>query len=130
MRDEAQRLFQDHWYPGRRFRPGRMHIRWTTKIQLQETRHRRRPAAKFRAIRAGTETCIHRIVIFTQDHPWSTGTDRFRRLHRLRRSFHASVSRPDGRKRMFVVMIKYIAPICIVLILISSILDVMGIVKI
>ena len=35
-----------------------------------------------------------------------------------------------GRKRMFVVMIKYIAPICIVLILISSILDVMGIVKI
>ena len=35
-----------------------------------------------------------------------------------------------GRKRMFVVMIKYIAPICIVLILISSILDVLGIVKI
>ncbi len=35
-----------------------------------------------------------------------------------------------SRKRLFVVMIKYIAPICIVLILISSILDVTGIVKI
>ncbi len=35
-----------------------------------------------------------------------------------------------GRKKLFTVMIKYIAPICIVLILISSILDVLGIVKI
>ena len=34
------------------------------------------------------------------------------------------------RKKLFVVMIKYIAPVCIVLILISSILDVLGIVKI
>lgn len=34
------------------------------------------------------------------------------------------------RKKMFVVMIKYIAPVFIVLILISSILDVLGIVKI
>ncbi len=34
------------------------------------------------------------------------------------------------RKKVFTVMIKYIAPICIVLILISSILDVFGIVKI
>ncbi|MBQ9761600.1 MAG: sodium-dependent transporter [Oscillospiraceae bacterium] len=35
-----------------------------------------------------------------------------------------------GRKKMFVVMIKYIAPICIILILISSVLDVLGIMKI
>ena len=35
-----------------------------------------------------------------------------------------------SRKGLFVVMIKFIAPICIVLILISSILDVLGIVKI
>ena len=35
-----------------------------------------------------------------------------------------------GRKKLFVVMIKYVAPICIVLILVSSILDVLGIVKI
>ena len=35
-----------------------------------------------------------------------------------------------GRKWLFVVMIKYIAPVCIVLILVSSILDVLGIVKI
>ena len=34
------------------------------------------------------------------------------------------------RKKLFVVMIKYVAPVCIVLILISSILDVLGIVKI
>ncbi len=34
------------------------------------------------------------------------------------------------RKKLFVVMIKYIAPVCIVLILISSILDVLGIAKI
>lgn len=34
------------------------------------------------------------------------------------------------RKKLFVVMIKYIAPVCIILILISSILDVLGIVKI
>ena len=33
-------------------------------------------------------------------------------------------------KKLFSVMIRYIAPICIVLILISSILDVFGIVKI
>ena len=32
-------------------------------------------------------------------------------------------------KRMFAVIIRYIAPICIVLILISSILDTLGIVK-
>ncbi len=35
-----------------------------------------------------------------------------------------------GRKKLFIVMIKYIAPVCIVLILISSVLDVLGIVKI
>ncbi len=34
------------------------------------------------------------------------------------------------RKKLFVVMIKYIAPICIVLILITSVLDVLGIMKI
>ncbi len=34
------------------------------------------------------------------------------------------------RKKLFVVMIKYIAPVCIVLILISSILDILGIAKI
>lgn len=34
------------------------------------------------------------------------------------------------RKKMFTLMIKYIAPICIVLILISSVLDALGIVKI
>ncbi|MBR6513747.1 MAG: sodium-dependent transporter [Clostridia bacterium] len=34
------------------------------------------------------------------------------------------------RKKLFTVMIKYIAPVCIVLILISSVLDVLGIVKI
>ena len=33
-------------------------------------------------------------------------------------------------KKLFVVMIKYVAPVCIVLILISSVLDVLGIVKI
>ena len=34
------------------------------------------------------------------------------------------------RKKLFTVVIKYIAPICIVLILISSVLDAMGILKI
>ncbi len=34
------------------------------------------------------------------------------------------------RKKLFTVMIKYIAPVCIVLILISSVLDVLGIMKI
>lgn len=34
------------------------------------------------------------------------------------------------REKLFVVMIKYIAPICIVLILITSVLDVLGIMKI
>lgn len=34
------------------------------------------------------------------------------------------------RKKMFVVMTKYIAPVCIVLILVSSVLDVLGIMKI
>ncbi len=34
------------------------------------------------------------------------------------------------RKKMFVVLIKYIAPVCIILILVSSILDAMGIAKI
>ena len=34
------------------------------------------------------------------------------------------------RKKLFVVVIKYIAPICIVLILISSVLDTLDIVKI
>ena len=34
------------------------------------------------------------------------------------------------RKKMFVVIIKYIAPVCIILILVSSILDAMGIAKI
>lgn len=37
---------------------------------------------------------------------------------------------PFKRKKLFVVVIKYIAPICIVLILISSILDALGIFKI
>ena len=37
---------------------------------------------------------------------------------------------PFKRKKLFNVMIKYIAPVCIVLILISSVLDVLGIVKI
>ena len=35
-----------------------------------------------------------------------------------------------GRKRLFTVMIKYIAPVCIVLILVSSFLDLFGIMKI
>ena len=34
------------------------------------------------------------------------------------------------RKKLFVIVIKYIAPICIILILISSVLDTLGIVKI
>ncbi|MBQ8056816.1 MAG: sodium-dependent transporter [Ruminococcus sp.] len=38
--------------------------------------------------------------------------------------------KPFKRKKLFTVMIKYIAPVCIVLILISSVLDVLGIVKI
>ena len=37
---------------------------------------------------------------------------------------------PFTRKTLFTVVIKYIAPICIVLILVSSILDVLGIAKI
>ncbi len=40
------------------------------------------------------------------------------------------MGKPFKRKKIFVVMIKYIAPIFIVLILVSSILDVLGIVKI
>jgi len=39
----------------------------------------------------------------------------------------------DGKfksEKLFVVVIKYVAPICIVLILVSSILDVLGIMKI
>lgn len=40
------------------------------------------------------------------------------------------VSGPFKRKKIFVAVIKYIAPVCIVLILISSILDVFGIFKI
>ena len=35
-----------------------------------------------------------------------------------------------GREKVFTVMIKYLAPICIVLILVSSVLDVFGIFKI
>ena len=38
--------------------------------------------------------------------------------------------KPFKRKKLFTVMIKYVAPVCIVLILISSVLDVLGIVKI
>ncbi len=38
--------------------------------------------------------------------------------------------KPFKRKKLFVIMIKYVAPVCIVLILVSSILDVLGIVKI
>ena len=38
--------------------------------------------------------------------------------------------KPFKRKGLFTVMIKYVAPICIVLILVSSILDVLGIAKI
>ena len=34
------------------------------------------------------------------------------------------------RKKLFTIVIKYIAPICIILILISSVLDALGIVKI
>lgn len=40
------------------------------------------------------------------------------------------VSGKFKRKKLFNVMIKYVAPICIVLILVSSVLDVLGIVKI
>ena len=40
------------------------------------------------------------------------------------------LSGPFKRKKIFVAVIKYIAPVCIVLILISSILDVFGIFKI
>ena len=40
------------------------------------------------------------------------------------------ISGKFGRKKMFVIMIKYIAPICIILILITSVLDVLGIMKI
>lgn len=39
-------------------------------------------------------------------------------------------SSPFKREKLFVVMIKYVAPVCIVLILVSSILDALGIVKI
>ncbi len=35
-----------------------------------------------------------------------------------------------GREKVFTVMIKYLAPICIMLILVSSVLDVFGIFKI
>lgn len=38
--------------------------------------------------------------------------------------------KPFKRKKLFIVMIKYFAPICIVLILVSSVLDVLGIAKI
>ena len=37
---------------------------------------------------------------------------------------------PFKRKRMFTVMIKYVAPVCIVLILVSSVLDALGIMRI
>ena len=40
------------------------------------------------------------------------------------------LSAPFRWKKLFTVIIKYVAPVCIVLILISSILDVLGIVKI
>ena len=40
------------------------------------------------------------------------------------------ISGPFKRKALFTVMIKYIAPICIILILISSVLDALGIMKI
>ena len=40
------------------------------------------------------------------------------------------ISSPFKRKGLFVVVIKYLAPICIVLILVSSVLDTLGIVKI
>ena len=39
-------------------------------------------------------------------------------------------SSPFKREKLFVVMIRYVAPVCIVLILVSSILDALGIVKI
>lgn len=42
----------------------------------------------------------------------------------------AEIGGKFGRKKLFTVMIRYIAPICIVSILISSVLDVLGIVKI
>ena len=40
------------------------------------------------------------------------------------------ISGKFGRKKLFVIMIRYIAPICILLILLTSILDVLGIMKI
>lgn len=40
------------------------------------------------------------------------------------------VSGKFSRKRLFVIMIRYIAPVCILLILITSVLDVLGIMKI
>lgn len=40
------------------------------------------------------------------------------------------LSSPFKREKLFVVVIKYVAPVCIVLILVSSILDTLGVVKI
>lgn len=40
------------------------------------------------------------------------------------------ISGKFGRKKIFVAMIKYIAPVCIILILLTSVLDVLGIMKI
>lgn len=40
------------------------------------------------------------------------------------------ISGKFGRKKVFVAMIKYIAPVCIILILLTSVLDVLGIMKI
>jgi NSS family neurotransmitter:Na+ symporter len=40
------------------------------------------------------------------------------------------VNGPFRAKRMFAVMIKYVAPVCILLILVSSVLNAFGIVKI
>jgi NSS family neurotransmitter:Na+ symporter len=40
------------------------------------------------------------------------------------------VSAPFKAKTLFTVVIKYIAPVCIVLILVSSVLDALGIMKI
>ena len=39
-------------------------------------------------------------------------------------------SSPFKREKLFVVMIKYVAPVCIVLILVSSILDTLGVIHI
>jgi len=45
-------------------------------------------------------------------------------------SEEVEISGKFGRKKLFVFVIKYLAPVCIVLILVSSVLDALGIIKI